>query len=74
MQPLFLKNLVNQTKSDLKNSARTTKASENLGLIALRGALVGFCHLTVQDLTLSFLEQEIDPFGTKAANVDSKTK
>ena len=48
--------------------------TDHLSLIALRGALLGFCHLSVWEMTLCFLENEIDPFGTKAANVDSKTR
>ena len=73
MHPLFLRNVVNQTKSELKQAARQAKVTENLGLIAARGALLGFCHLTIQDLTLGFLETELDPLGTREANVDHKT-
>ena len=40
----------------------------------MRGALLGLCHLTVEDFTLSFLEHEMDPLGTKEANVNTQTK
>ena len=47
-----------------------TKVTERLGWVAARGSLLGVCHLTVYKAVLDFLEQPLDPFGTKATNVD----
>jgi hypothetical protein len=49
------------------------RSRDHLGLAAFRGALLGFCHLTIEDSVLNFLEQDIDPLGTKVANVDHQT-
>lgn len=45
-----------------------------LGCLAGRGALIGFTHLFVYHKALNFLEQDMDPFGTKAVNVDKQIK
>jgi len=50
----------------------TLKRFDALPLVALRGALLGFCHLTVEDLTLGFLEADLDPLGTRLINVDTQ--
>ncbi len=42
--------------------------------IIARGGLLGFCHLTVMHSVLDFLEQPLDPFGTRLENVDLKAK
>ena len=42
--------------------------------IMARGGLLGFCHLTVMHSVLNFLEQPLDPFGTRIENVDVKTR
>ena len=47
---------------------------EKLNWIAVRGALLGMCHLSVYKTVLSFIEQPIDPFGTQASNVDLLTQ
>ena len=47
------------------------KFLDNLGWIALRGALLGFSHLTIYNLVMGFLEQESDPFGTSNVNLDA---
>ena len=69
MHPEFLRSLRNQTKSDIQQVA--LKRLDALGLVALRGAILGFCHLTVEDLCLGFLEQDLDPLGTRVSNVDT---
>ena len=51
-----------------------TKLGEKLGWVALRGALLGVCHLTVYKTVLDFIDQPLDPFGTKAGNVDLLTR
>ena len=42
--------------------------------MALRGALLGVCHLSVYKTVLDFVEQPLDPFGTRAGNVDHLTR
>ena len=69
MHPEFLRSLRNQTKSDIQQVA--LKRFDALGLVTLRGAILGFCHLTVEDLCLGFLEQDLDPLGTRVSNVDT---
>ena len=41
-----------------------TKAVDKLGWVALRGALLGVCHLAVYRSVLDFVAQPMDPFGT----------
>lgn len=50
----FVRSIKNQTKSDMQSIM--LKRFDALGLVALRGALLGLCHLTVEDLCLEFLE------------------
>ena len=52
------------TESNLKPS---------LSLVG-RGAVLGVCHLSVMHTVLDFLEQPLDPFGTKVHNVDERTR
>ena len=42
--------------------------------VALRGAILGFCHLAVYQSFLDFLEQPLNPFGTKSFNIDENTR
>ena len=42
--------------------------------VALRGAILGFCHLAVYHSFLDFLEQPLNPFGTKSINIDENTR
>ena len=51
-----------------------TSAFDRLGWVALRGGLLGICHLSVYKTVISFLEQPLDPFGTKSTSVDTLTK
>ena len=53
---------------------RQLKVFENLGWVALRGALLGFCHLTIYSSFLAFVEQPLNPFGMKAINLDETTR
>lgn len=50
----------------------TLKRFDALPIVALRGALLGFCHMTMEDLTLGFLEADVDPLGTRLNNVDTQ--
>ena len=50
------------------------KVFENLGWVALRGAILGFCHLTVFNKFMSFVEQPQNPFGMQAINLDAMTR
>jgi len=65
----FLTNLRNQ------NCFNQTKTSlfDKLPLVMMRGALLGVCHLSVYKTVLDFIEQPLDPFGTRAGNVDLLT-
>ena len=56
----------NKLSSDLKKTP-------SLSLIG-RGALLGVCHLSVMQTVLDFLEQPLDPFGTRLHNVDERTR
>lgn len=51
-----------------------TSVFDRLGWVALRGSLLGVCHLTVFKSVIDFLEQPLDPFGTKSQNVDLLTR
>ena len=51
-----------------------TKSSEKLGWVALRGGLLGMCHLSVYQTVLDFIAQPLDPLGTKVADVDQLTE
>lgn len=51
-----------------------TSIVDKLGWVALRGALLGVCHLSVYESVLGFLAQPLDPFGTAAGNVDQLTQ
>ena len=68
--PLFVKSLKGQMGSKL-GTAFNMKPS--LSLVG-RGALIGVCHLSVMQAVLDFLEQPLDPFGTKMYNVDERTR
>lgn len=70
VQPFFLKNLSNQNCFDQMK----IRSFDKLQWVALRGALIGVCHLSVYKAVLEFLEQDLDPFGTKAGNVDLLTQ
>jgi hypothetical protein len=67
----FVRSIKNQTKSEMQSIV--LKRFDALGLVALRGALLGLCHLTVEDLCLGFLEQDLDPLGTRVSNIDAQT-
>ena len=47
-----------------------TSTFEKIGWVACRGAILGVCHLTVYTKVMQFLDQPLDPFGTKSQNVD----
>ena len=61
MQPLFIKNIRNQKKAEV--NPIKLKVFDHIGLVALRGAILGLCHLTVYNSVLDFIEQPINPFG-----------
>ncbi len=55
-----------------RSSNQNFSYKPSLAIIA-RGGVLGFCHLSVLHTVLNFLEQPLDPFGTKSQNVDVKT-
>lgn len=67
--PLYIKSLKGQMGTKVKSLDYRPSAA-----IIARGGLLGFCHLTVMHSVLGFLEQPLDPFGTRSENVDMKAK
>ncbi len=55
-----------------KSSNQKFSYKPSLAMLA-RGGTLGFCHLSVMHTVLNFLEQPLDPFGTRTQNVDAKT-
>ena len=55
LHPLFVLNLINQKMHE--TNPKRPKVFENLGWVALRGAMLGLCHLTVYNNFMAFVEQ-----------------
>lgn len=55
------------------SKVKTLDYKPSIAIVA-RGGLLGFCHSTVMHSVLGFLEQPLDPFGTRLENVDFKAK
>jgi hypothetical protein len=70
--PFFIRNIANHTSEvgNTRNWINESLSMQKVGLLAGRGALIGMTHLYVYNKVLKFLEQDSDPFGTKAQNVD----
>jgi len=66
--PLFHANMRNQATSP------SMPTVSHLKLMGLRGAVLGVCNLSIYQSLLNFLEQPLDPFGTRQENVDLKTR
>lgn len=67
--PFFIKSLQGQMGTKVKH----LDFKPSVALLA-RGGLLGFCHLSVMHSVLGFLEQPLDPLGTRLENVDFKAK
>jgi hypothetical protein len=61
-------------KGQMGTKKSTSHSYQPHAALIARGGLLGFCHLTVMHAVLGFLEQPLDPFGTKIENVDIKTR